>query len=404
VLKCLGGDIMSEKNEIVQKPNQTIMITNKNITSLQRKSYNVILHEARKELKLNENQTSFIFSISELKNKSGIRATDNRKFKKSIEALASIQIRTVHENGDWGVFNLISYAGKEGDFLEVELPKPIRNSLIANNYYTTLDLMIIKNLEGKYAIILYELAMRYSKKQIPELTIGEFRELTGTIEIKSYDNFNNNKKKVIEPAIKEINEKTDIILSYDVKKIGRSVRNIKFKINKKKEEKEIQIGQLDFNNNNIHFENGKIEENQDYLILYSLLPENEQIESRKNELKKLLENHSFQYLESDIKYCKRMEIKKGFWGYFLSSVKKGHYSADEIRKKELKKEKEQKKNIEEEKEEELKKEKVKEILNNPSEEILNKFEIDYKKMTQFVKGEKIELFKSWLNRYVEELD
>jgi len=393
------------KKETVKKPNRTMIITNKEITLTQRKAYNVILHQAQEQVKQNNNLILFNFMLSDIKEKSGIKATNYVQLKKSIEALADIKVETVHENGDWGFFRLISEAKKIGEFLQIQLPETIRQALINNDYYTTLDLMIVKQLHGKYSVILYEFAMRYHKKQLPELSIQEFRELTGTIEIKSYNNFGINKQKVIEPAIKEINEKTDIILSYQAIKKGRTVKSIKFSIKRKNQDynKESKMEQLDFDNN-IHLENVEIEENQDYIVLYSLLPESEQIEKRKEELKELLKKHSFQYLESDIKYCKRMNIKKGFWGYFLTSVKKGHYSADEIRKKEIKKEKAEKKNIEEEQEAKLREEKVKEILNNPSEEILNKFEIDYKKMTQFIKGEKIDLFKSWLNRYVEELD
>jgi plasmid replication initiation protein len=58
----------------------------------------------------------------------------------------------------------------------------------------------------------------------------EFRELTGTEKITSYDNFGVNRQKVIEPAIKEINEKTDIKMSYDAIKTGRTVTSIKFKV------------------------------------------------------------------------------------------------------------------------------------------------------------------------------
>ena len=94
--------------------------------------------------------------------------------------------------------------------------------------------MIIKNLQRKYAIILYEFAVRYQKVKLPELSIQEFRKLTGTDEV--YKDFGILRLKTIEPALVEINEKTDILMRYEVIKTGRSITSIKFFAKKKNEE------------------------------------------------------------------------------------------------------------------------------------------------------------------------
>lgn len=229
---------MRNTKELVHKPNQTIMFTNGKLTANQRKAYNVILYKAWSDLKLNKNQTVFEFELSVLKQKAGIKATDNWHLKKDMEDIIDIKVENVKENFDWAVFSLISYAGKSGDILEIELPKPIREALINNNCYTTLDLLIIKCLEGKYAIILYEIAIKYQKKEIPEMTIEELRLLTGTTESKSYDNFGLFKRKVLIPAIEEINSKTDILLDYTTTTIRKKVIKIKFTV-KSKENREL---------------------------------------------------------------------------------------------------------------------------------------------------------------------
>jgi plasmid replication initiation protein len=216
------------EKELLRKPNQTIMITNDGISALQRKAYNVILHKAWHELKTNKNKTDFKFSISEIKSKSGLAATDNVKLKKSLHDLSKRSVEVIKDNGDWSIFNLISSTQKEGDFLVIELPKPVREALIANDYYTALDLLQLKKLSGKYAIIFYEMAIRYCKKQIPEFTIEELRDFTGTTDTKSYDNFNLFNKKVLIPAINEINQQTDIILTYETRKKGKKVIAVKF--------------------------------------------------------------------------------------------------------------------------------------------------------------------------------
>lgn len=73
---------MSKNKELLHKPNQTIMITNGEITVSQRKTYNVILHDARKQLKENPNKILFYFSIADLKDRAGIHATNNKELKK----------------------------------------------------------------------------------------------------------------------------------------------------------------------------------------------------------------------------------------------------------------------------------------------------------------------------------
>jgi plasmid replication initiation protein len=222
--------LKKSKELTVKKPNQTIMITNGKITATQRKAYNVLLHKALQRLRINNNQITFLIPIVEIKEKAGIQATDNWHLKENLKQLMDIKINCVHENGNWAVFCLLSDIEKEGDLLKFVLSEKIRQALISNDYYTTLDLMIIRTLQGKYAIIFYELAMRYSKVEIPQLTIEDFKKLTGT---ENYRDFRDLRIKVITPAIAEINEKSDIKMSYEIFKQGRKVIEIKFHITKK---------------------------------------------------------------------------------------------------------------------------------------------------------------------------
>ncbi len=331
---------MSKNKELLHKPNQTIMITNGEITVSQRKTYNVILHDARKQLKENPNKILFYFSIADLKDRAGIHATNNKELKKNLDKLRFIGVETIHENGDWCAFNLLAQVEKKGDGLEIQMPEKIRQALIDNSYYTTLDLLIMKNLQGKYAVILYEFAMRYHKKQLPELSLEEFKELTGTTETKSYSNINNLKTYVIEPAIEEINEETDIRLSYKEIKTVTKTTSLKFKVVLNKsientEEIEITEEQKEYS--------GAVRE------LFYLLPEKEQIEVRKSELEKLLQEHSVEMLKADIEYTKN-KAKTDFWAYFLKSIKSGHYSSAELEKKKITEEKKRLRAEQEEKE------------------------------------------------------
>jgi hypothetical protein len=108
------------------------------------------------------------------------------------------------------------------------------------------------------------------------------------------------------------------------------------------------------------------------LALFELLPVNERIESRKQELENLLKSHTFEYLKADIEYCKAKNPKE-FWAYFLRSIKSGHYSSAELEKKKIA---EEKKKLRTELEEVEKKEQEK---TNEEKELLAREK--YKKLT-----------------------
>ena len=81
--------------EKLKKPNQLTVITNQELTLNQKKAYNVILYDAQKEIKKKNNKdiTVFLFSISDLKSRAGIKATNNKEIKEGLEALLNIRDR-----------------------------------------------------------------------------------------------------------------------------------------------------------------------------------------------------------------------------------------------------------------------------------------------------------------------
>lgn len=311
------------ENEILHKPNQTIMINSTEISVSQRKAYNILLHIAQKMLKDNNNQFEFSIPINQLLQKTGLGNNNHKRLEEDLRALKKIEIEIIKDNGDWRNINLISEIGREDGSIVFDFSSSIRKALINNDYYTTLDLLTIKRLTSKYSVILYEMAIRYKKVEIPKLTIEEFKELTGS---KTYKNFSDLRKRVISPAVEEIKQKTDIELDYEIEKKGMKTISIKFKILKKEESEKKQ----DYKTYSENVEK-----------LFAMLPADEQqIDNRKAELEKLLQDHTEKYLAADIKYCNKKKTNN-YWGYFLKSINEGHYSKDDIEKEEKKKAKQQ---------------------------------------------------------------
>ena len=95
----------------------------------------------------------------------------------------------------------------------------------------------VSDFKSQYSIRLYELLIKYkdvgnSKKY----TIEEIRSLLG-IGVNEYKVLADFKKRVLDLAVKEINEKADIQIKYDQFKEGRKISHILFKIGKKKDKK-----------------------------------------------------------------------------------------------------------------------------------------------------------------------
>lgn len=219
---------------MLYKPNQLVMGSNTKIGVVQRKAYNVILYEARIELMKNEKQTEFYFSIADLKRKAGIKATDNKRLKDSLKELMDITIEVIKDDkDDWKLFKLLSEADKEGELLYIELPRTIRKALLSDEYYTPMDLLDMAKLTGKYSTIIYEVYLRYKGVEIPFLTTEELKKLLGIEKESSYDkNFGMLRKKIIDVALEEIHEKFNVKIIYDIKKRGRTISGIKFRIEK----------------------------------------------------------------------------------------------------------------------------------------------------------------------------
>jgi len=112
-------------------------------------------------------------------------------------------------------------------------------------HFTKYYLENILELNSFYAIRIYELCKQY--ETIKERTI-EIKDLKEILDINDkYKKYNDFKKKVLEISEREINEKTDINISFEEIKTGRKVTSIKFiiqsktkEVKKKNIEKEIE--------------------------------------------------------------------------------------------------------------------------------------------------------------------
>jgi len=101
-------------------------------------------------------------------------------------------------------------------------------------HFTSYQLKQVAQLTSKYAIRLYEFLIAWRDVgKTPVISLSEFREKLG-LDINEYQKMINFKSRVLEPAIKQINELTDIHVKYEQYKTGRSISGLSFTFKHKK--------------------------------------------------------------------------------------------------------------------------------------------------------------------------
>ena len=105
--------------------------------------------------------------------------------------------------------------------------------------FTWYELMQVANL-NLYATRLYELLVSWrSTGKTPIIEIKDFRSKLG-LQDQEYKLMHNFKSRVLEPAIKQINENTDIMVKVEQHKIGRSITGFSFKFKQKQQPKPVE--------------------------------------------------------------------------------------------------------------------------------------------------------------------
>ncbi|MDW8490713.1 replication initiation protein RepM [Acinetobacter sp. OYA S30] len=100
--------------------------------------------------------------------------------------------------------------------------------------FTKYELQQISNLSSAYAVRLYELLIAWrSTGQTPVIELTEFRNKIGILD-DEYTRMGNFKDRVLNLAIAQINEHTDITVKYEQHKKGRNISGFSFSFKQKK--------------------------------------------------------------------------------------------------------------------------------------------------------------------------
>lgn len=177
------------------------------------------------------------FSIKEFSKLIGSKGTTSRYVE--LEKITSVLMAKVHvikigksvKQVQW--LSLADYNYYQGT-VTLALNYFLKDYLIdLKDEFTSYELKNITKLKSNYAIRIYELLRQYYRTKNKEriFLLDDLREKIGVNN--AYPNYGNFKQRVLLPAQKQINNKSDLMFEFEEIYVGRSVKKIKFTFKKK---------------------------------------------------------------------------------------------------------------------------------------------------------------------------
>lgn len=219
------------KRKDVKKHVATIHCSN-TLSLLQRKISNVLLFHAYHRLLENDIHE---ISVKEICDLIGYKGNNHQKIKEAIARLVSTRMEwnLIDDNlneEDWTISTILASVRIKGPQCYYAYSPHMKALLHMPQMYGTLNLITQAKFHSSYGLALYENCVRYRNlKYTKWFDLVLFRKLMGIPEDK-YQIFRDLKKRVLDKAVSEINECSDLTVEAEIRKAGRAVKAIRFSI------------------------------------------------------------------------------------------------------------------------------------------------------------------------------
>ena len=165
----------------------------------------------------------------------GYNSNDMETLKQSLKGLAE----TVAEwdmldatgRQEWGVSSMLSYAKLKGGICEYAYSPALDEKLQDPKVFAQINLNIQRRLSAGHALARYENCYRFVRTgSTGWWSLDLFRRLMGVDGSSYYEIFKHLNAKIIKPAVAEVNKTSNIIITPEIRKQGRAVVEIRFRI------------------------------------------------------------------------------------------------------------------------------------------------------------------------------
>lgn len=226
---------------MIKKASGLIQMTNK-LTRSQRAIYNYLLFIVKEAIRKDSEQRRFEANLSDIKNYTA--AQNNTHIKESILQMQEVKVSfnvLGKSKKDWNfkkdIRLIVDVDANEEGFVSFSMEEELMAVINNPDMYGLVDLTVIKGMQSKHSIALYEFISDYLKIGKKRVYLDDFKVLMGIEPQSGYKRFCDLNSRVIAPAVKEINEKSSIALKVEPIYRGRKVSALEFRFIYKDESK-----------------------------------------------------------------------------------------------------------------------------------------------------------------------
>ena len=202
------------------------------LSLLQRKLSNVLLLNAYDAL---TTRPKHAIDARTLCTMIGYNSNDMETLKGALRGLAETVAEwdMLDEKGrqEWGVSALLSYAKLKGGICEYAYSPALAEKLHDPKVFALINLNIQRRFTSGHALSLYENCYRFVRTgSTGWWSLDLFRRLMGVDGSAYYGTYKHLNAKIIKPAVAEVNKSSNILIEPEVRKMGRTVTDIRFLI------------------------------------------------------------------------------------------------------------------------------------------------------------------------------
>ena len=207
---------------------------NNRLTLTQRKASNVLLYNAYESL-----LTARVHRIrvKDLAEAIGFNTHNLDPLKEALKTLARtvLEWNILDEDGhqeEWGATTLLAQAVIRGGYCVYAYSPELCEKLYRPEIYALLNLSIQRKFSSSYALALYENCLRYRRIGTTGwIGLDILKRLLGISEADGYyQDFRKFNDKVIKPAVRQVNDTSDLVLEIDYQRDHRKITAVRFRV------------------------------------------------------------------------------------------------------------------------------------------------------------------------------
>lgn len=219
----------NQQNAIVIKSNALIS-ARFDWSVLQQRAIMLLVSQLSRQTEMFDEQRIYVSDLQDLTESKAKNM--HRQFVKLSSDLLSLRVEVRTDDGQsYEGYNVMSFSKyqKGSGYIEARFNPDMRPYLIQlKSHFTRYHLKQAIRLQSVYSIRLYEICKQFESIGWRTVSIKEFRRML-VLEDK-YTRFTELRRRVIEPAQREIKEKCDLCFDYKVQRKGRTPTAIRFDI------------------------------------------------------------------------------------------------------------------------------------------------------------------------------